>query len=607
MPHASALTIADGLSAGADIDLDALAPASGAPWRMKPVDAGLAADIAKATGASALLAQVLAGRGLTVENAGDYLTPSLKRDLPDPSVLKDMEAAVERLAAAISAGETVGVFGDYDVDGTTATAILKTYFDWVGASLIAHLPDRMTEGYGPNVAAFESLKDRGAALIVTVDCGAAADGPVAAAADLGLDVIVVDHHQIAGKGPEKALAVVNPHRADDRSGLTDMSAAGLAFLLVVALNRALRAAGYFADRAEPDVRGLLDLAALGLVCDVMPMTGLARTIVAQGLKVLSAGAAGPANKGLLALAEAAGAKAPYGSYALGFQLGPRINASGRIGHPDTAFQLLTTADATERTARAERLHELNAARQEIEAAVQAEAVARIDREGLAKGPAIVVAGEGWAPGVVGIVAGRLKDRYGKPAIVIGFDDKGVGKGSGRSISGVDLGAAVAEARENGLLINGGGHAMAAGLTIDAGALPAFADSLHTMLSGPVARARLNRRRDIDAIVALSAVSRASVDEIARAGPFGPGNPEPVFVFANLAPLSARPVGAAHLALTLADGAGETARAIAFRALGEPLGDLLSNASSVHVIGRIRADDWRGPRAAQVEIVDAAPA
>lgn len=607
MSHAIALTGADDLSVGADIDLGALAPASGVPWRLKPADAGLADDIAKVAGVSPLLARILAGRDVGAEDAGAYLNPSLKRDLPDPSLLKDMDAAVDRLAAAVSAGETIGVFGDYDVDGTTATAILKTYFDWIEAGLIAHLPDRMTEGYGPSAAAFESLKERGAKLIVTVDCGAAADGAVAAAADLGIDVIVVDHHQVAGRGPEKALAVVNPHRADDRSRLTDMSAAGLAFLLVVALNRRLRTDGFFETRREPDIRGLLDLAALGLVCDVMPMTGLARTIVAQGLKVLSAGADGPANKGLLALAEAAGAKAPYDSYALGFQLGPRINAAGRIGHADIAYGLLTTEDSEKRRALADRLHTLNAARQDIEASVQADAIARIERDRLHNGAVIVVAGEGWHPGVVGIVAGRLKDRYGKPTIVIGVDDQGLGKGSGRSVSGVDLGAAVAGARRDGQLISGGGHAMAAGLTLTSDQLAAFADRLSTELAGPVERARAMRRREIDAVVALSAVTRATVNDIARAGPFGPGNPEPVFLISDVAPLSARPVGAAHLALSLTDGAGETARAIAFRAVGEPLGDLLSNSSRIHVVARIKADDWRGPAAAQLDVIDAAPA
>lgn len=612
MEQAGALATQTPIAAGDEADAaycvddaPAGATASGARWIRNPFDASAAVEISRRTDASRLLARILATRGVAPEEASAFLNPSLRNSLPDPFVLKGMETAAARITSAILNDETVGVFGDYDVDGTTATAILKTYFDAVGASLVAHLPDRMTEGYGPSAAAFAALKERGAGLAVTVDCGASADAAVDAAVAIGLDVIVVDHHQVSGVGPARALAVVNPHRDDDRSGLTNLSAAGLAFLLVVAVNRELRAVGRFDASREPDLRGLLDLAGLGLVCDVMPMTGVARTIVSQGLKVLSAREAGPANRGLLALADACGAKAPYGAYAFGFQLGPRINAAGRIGHPDIAFKLLTTPDPAARRSLAERLHALNAARQDIEADVQAEAVAAIERSRLDREAVIVVAGEGWHPGVVGIVAGRLKDRYGKPVVVIGLDEKGIGKGSGRSVEGVDLGAAVRRAMENGVLIAGGGHAMAAGLTVHQASIQSFTDDLASTLAADVARALRNRALRHDGPAALSSVSRGTVEDLARAGPFGPGNPEPKFVFPEVAPIDVRPVGAAHLAMTLCDATGACVRAIAFRAIGQPLGDVLSSSGRVHVLGRIKADDWRGPAAAQIDVVDAA--
>ncbi len=577
-----------------------LLPASGRRWVLRGYDAATARAIGEAAGVPFEIARLLAARGQTAGSAADYLNPSLKRALPDPSSLADMDAAAERLAAGIMAGETCGVFGDYDVDGTCGAAILKLYFDAVGGRLEVYLPDRLLEGYGPTIEAFRALKERGAGLIVTVDCGAAAHQAIGEAAAEGLSVIVLDHHQMDGPAPAGAFATVNPQRADDRSGLTLLSAAGVVFMAVVAINRALRARGWFASRGEPDLKSLLDLTALGLVCDVMPMTGLARVLTAQGLKVLSKGG----NPGLRALGARAGMKGAATAFDLGFLLGPRINAAGRIGHARLAFDLLTTDDPARREALAEKLHSMNAERQAIERAVQDEAIALVEGRKLNQRAVIVASGEGWHPGVVGIVAGRLKDRYQRPAIVIGVEN-GIGKGSARSIAGVDIGAAIRAARQQGLLLAGGGHAMAAGLTVEAARTGDLDAVLDGALRADVDRAIANQRFEVDALVAPSAVSGAFAKSIEQAGPFGPGNPEPVFALAAMGVDSARLVGDAHLACELSAPGGERVRAIAFRAEGEKLGALLKSRRRLNLAGRIKSDGWRGGDAGQFQILDAA--
>jgi single-stranded-DNA-specific exonuclease len=574
--------------------------ASGKRWVLRDYDAAIALAIEDAAGAPAEIARLLAARGVTAGTAVDYLNPSLKRALPDPSTLMDMEAAAERLAAAIMAGETCGVFGDYDVDGTCGAAILKLYFGAVGGRLEVYLPDRLLEGYGPTIEAFRALKEKGAGLIVTVDCGAAAHAAIGEAAAEGLSVIVLDHHQMDGPPPAGALATVNPQRADDRSGLTLLSAAGVVFMSIVAINRVLRASGWFDSRPEPDLKTFLDLTGLGLVCDVMPMTGLARVLTAQGLKVLSKGG----NPGLRELGKRVGMKGAATAFDLGFLLGPRINAAGRIGHARLAFDLLTTDDPARREALAEKLHVMNAERQAIERAVQEEAIALVDGQNLHERAVIVASAEGWHPGVVGIVAGRLKDRYQRPAIVIGVEN-GIGKGSARSIAGVDIGAAVRAARQQALLIAGGGHAMAAGLTFEAARLGELGAFLDDALRADVDRAIASQRFEIDALVAPSAVSGAFAKMIEQVGPFGPGNPEPVFALAAMSIDSVRLVGEAHLACELSAPGGERVRAIAFRAEGESLGTLLKSRRRLHLAGRIKTDSWRGGDAAQFQISDAA--
>ncbi len=577
-------------------------PASGRRWVLRGFAPETALGIEAETGCPPEIARILAARGVTAGAAPAFLNPSLKRDLPDPAVLVDMERAAARLAEAIVAGETCGVFGDYDVDGTCGAAILKLYFSAVGGALEVYLPDRLLEGYGPTIEAFRALKEKGAGLIATVDCGAAAHEAIDEAAAEGLEIIVFDHHQMDGPPPAGAYATVNPNRADDRSGLTLLSAAGVVFMGIVAINRALRARGWFSSRREPDLTAFLDLTALGLVCDVMPMTGLARVLTAQGLKVLTH----DGNPGLKELGKRAGMKGPATSFDLGFLLGPRINAAGRIGHARLAFDLLTTDDPARRAALADTLHAMNAERQAIERAVQDQAIAAVEQRRLYERAVIVTAGEGWHPGVVGIVAGRLKDRYHRPAIVIGVDG-GVGKGSARSLAGVDLGAAIRAARHQGLLINGGGHAMAAGLTIDGARVADLDAFLEGALRADVDRAVANQRLEIDALVAPSAVEGAFARLLESVGPFGPGNAEPLFALASMTVERAKIVGASHIACDLTGAGGERVRAIAFRAEGEPLGELLKSRRRVHLAGRIKMDAWRGGEAAQFQIVDAAEA
>lgn len=576
--------------------------ASGRRWVLRPVDPRAVTMMAQTAGLPMQLARVLCARGVSLDALDAYLKPSLRDSMPDPFVLKDMDKAAEAAADAVLAGKKIGVFGDYDVDGTTAAAIVKRYFDALNLPLEIYLPDRMTEGYGPSIEAFRSLAESGAELVITVDCGAAAEEPISQAAAEGLGIVVLDHHLMTGPAPKGALATVNPNRPDDISGLNNFSAAGVAFMFVVALNRLLRERGFFADRTEPRVMDFLDLAALGLVCDVMDITGLTRTMVAQGLKVLGA----RSNPGLKALGERAGVKGAPSTYHLGFLLGPRINAAGRIGHARLAFELLTSRDRDRCAVLAEKLHAMNADRQTIEMDVQMAAAQQIETMGLDKDNVIVVTGEGWHSGVIGIVAGRLKERFDKPVIVIGTEGD-LGKGSGRSISGVDLGSAVSEAKSSGMLVSGGGHAMAAGLTIEASKIDAFKTHLNSSLAEPCRKAGLNREMRVDGVLSASSVTRSFADLIDQAAPFGPGNAEPQFVLADMRIAGLRRVGENHLSVTLKGPGGEAVRGIAFRAAGEPLGELLENSARVHVAGKIRADDWRGGDAGQIQISDVATA
>lgn len=576
---------------------------TGRRWVSRAGDSATAMTIAQRHGLPDPVARLLAARGVEADAVPDFLEPTLRRFLPDPSHLKDMDAAVERLRRALRSGEKIAVFGDYDVDGATSSALLLRFFRAVGGDARAYIPDRMAEGYGPNAPALLRLRAEGIAVVVTVDCGITAFEPLDAAAQVGLDVIVIDHHKAEASLP-RALAVVDPNRLDESSPHTQMAAVGLAFLLAVGVNRALRLAGWYGEqRPEPDLRQWLDIVALGTVCDVVPLTGVNRMLVRQGLKVL----ASHGNAGLAALAEVARLNETPGTFHLGFMLGPRVNAGGRVGQADLGTRLLLTDDAAEARGLAMRLDAFNAERRAIEASVLAAAIAQV--EALPTVPALVVAvGEGWHQGVIGIVASRLVERFHRPAFVIGLDGA-IGKGSGRSVRGVDLGALVIEARRRGLLVNGGGHPMAAGLTVDRARLAELSDFLGEQVAASLGPSPPARTLAIDGALTPRAAQRDLVRSLQQVGPFGVGNPEPRFVLPQVRAGWSRPVGEAHVRCTLIGGDGARLAAIAFRAAGNPLGAALSDATSptLHVAGTLRIDRWNGSENVSLHIEDAAPA
>src|SRR3954447_14682915 len=583
--------------------------ACGRAWRDRLDERGsaLATAIAQRHDLPELLARILAGRGVEVDGVKGYLDPSVRTLMPDPHVLAGMAAAATRLADAAERGETVAIFGDYDVDGATAAATLARFLRHAGLAPIIHIPDRIFEGYGPNVEAVRTLAARGATLLVTVDCGTTSHEPLAEARRLGLESIVIDHH-LADEALPDALAVVNPNRLDDLSSLGHLAAVGLVFMTVVAVNRELRARGFWhAERPEPDLLGMLDLVALGTVADVVPLQGLNRAFVTKGLLALRR----RENVGLTALMDVARLGGPPEPWHLGFLLGPRITAGGRIGRATLGVDLLLQADSNECGRLAAELDRLNRERQIIEA----ETLAQAEAEAMAalgldeKGAVVVTAAEGWHPGVVGLVAARLKERYGRPAFAIALEPGGVGTGSGRSIAGVDLGRAVRRAVSRGILVKGGGHARAAGVTLRKDSLSAFRAYLEDTLASAVEVARREDILMIDGAVTASAANSAMVATIARAGPFGAGNPEPMIALPAHTLVYAEEVGQAHMRARLRAGDGSTIDAIAFRSAGQKLGIALgqSRGQSVHAVGTLCLDRWNGAERVQLRLTDIAPA
>lgn len=573
-----------------DIDRSIL----GQPWRWR----ALAADQREGLVPDDLVTSLLLARGCPREALQAHRAPSIRGFMPDPSIFRDMDTAAARLADAVMAGEGIAIFGDYDVDGATSAALLVLLLRALDRDAAVHIPDRLTEGYGPNAPALHRLAGEGASLIVTVDCGAQAFD---ALAEAPVDVIVVDHHQCATQLP-RAVAVVNPNRLDEGEGARHghLAAVGVCFLLAAALVRELRARGWFARRAEPKLLDLLDLVALGTVADVAQLRGLNRAFVAQGLKVMAA----RRNVGLAALIEASRlTRAPTCSD-LGFALGPRINAGGRVGRADLGVRLLTTRDEGEARAIAQELDRLNEERRAIESIVQegAEALIVADRS------VVVVAGTGWHPGVIGIVAGRLKEKLGRPAIVVALDEDGVGKGSGRSITGVDLGQAVLAAKEAGLLVAGGGHAMAAGLTIAAGGVAAFASFIEERLADAVAKAREDRALLVDSVLAPGGVTAELVAALEQGGPYGTGWPSPRVAIGPVRAVKVDVVGNGHVRAIVAGDDGRSLKAMAFRAADTPLGEALLAAGPgrrLWLAGRAKVDEWSGRGTAELHLDDAA--
>src|SRR5580704_10577708 len=575
----------------------------GRRWRTRAADPALAAAIAERHGLPEIVGRLLAQRGVGIDEAPGFLEPRLRDQLPDPAHLRDMDRAVARLLRAIQDREPIVVFGDYDVDGATSAALLLRFFAAVGAPASVYVPDRMREGYGPNAPALLRLKSEGAAVVVTVDCGATAHEPLAAAAEAGLDVIVIDHHVTEPLLP-RALALVNPNRLDEDSPHGVLAAVGVAFLLVVALNRALREAGWYRDRDEPDLLQWLDLVALGTVCDVVPLAGLNRALVAQGIRVARHGA----NPGLRALAQVAAANGPIDAYQLGFVLGPRVNAGGRVGAADLGARLLSTDDPVLAAELATRLDGYNRERREIEARTLEAVIAQVEAAPQAHS-LVFAAAEGWHPGVIGIVAARLRERFERPACVVALAD-GIGRGSGRSVPGLAHGPAVIAARQAGLLINGGGHAMAAGFTVAEDKLDGLREFLVERLGDGFESERLVPELSIDGALSLAGALGGVMAHVEALAPFGAANPEPRFALPGVQLAHVEPVGTGHLRCRLADPLGPARlKAIAFRAVDTPLGAFLAAARgrAIHLTGHLRRDDYRGGDAGQLVIDDAAPA
>lgn len=550
-----------------------------------------------------LVDQLLLARGCPPEALAAHRNPTIRDFMPDPSIFRDMDQAAARLAEAVRSGEKVTIFGDYDVDGATSAALLIRLLRDLGLEAGAYIPDRLMEGYGPSGEALVKLAQGGSTLIVTVDCGAQAFEALAMAKAAGVDVIVVDHHKCTTELPD-AFALVNPNRLDEGEGAAfgHLAAVGVAWLLGAALIRLLREAGHFANRPEPKLLELLDIVALGTVADVAQLRGLNRAFVAQGLKVM----AGRQNIGLDALINASRLKRAPICSDLGFALGPRINAGGRVGKSDLGVRLLTTTDPDEARYIAEELDQLNNERRAIEAGVQEAAEALAVGQG--NRAVALVSGRGWHPGVIGIVAGRLKEKFNRPAIVIAVDDDGVGKGSGRSISGVDLGAAVLAAKDAGLLVAGGGHAMAAGLTIEVSRIDALADFLEERLAADIARSGEDRNLLLDAVVATGGVTPALVDALEAGGPYGMGWPAPRIAAGPMRVIKADIVGTNHVRAVMAGDDGRSLKTVAFRQAETALGQALLGAGRdrrLWAAGRAKIDDWGARAAAELHIDDIA--
>jgi single-stranded-DNA-specific exonuclease len=580
---------------------------TGRVWRdrLNPRDTARALAITQRFNLPEMLARVLVGRGVEADAVEDFLDPAIRRAMPDPFTVTQMETAAKRIADAAQSGERVAIFGDYDVDGATSAALMAWHLRHCGLDPLIHIPDRLFEGYGPNTEAVRALAGKGATLLITVDCGTTSLEPLAEAKKLGMNVVVIDHHQ-AGDALPEVDALVNPNRADDMSSLGYLAAVGLVFLTLVAVNRELRQRGFWTLlRPEPDLLSVLHHVALGTVADVVPLVGLNRAFVKKGLIALRR----RDHVGHTALMDVARLSGPPEAWHLGFLLAPRINAGGRIGRADLGVRLLLETDPAEAARLAAELDRLNSERRQIEqtaeAQAEAEAIASLGVED--KGAVIVTAGEGWHPGIVGIVAGRLREKFSRPAFAIALEPGGLGTGSGRSIPGVDLGRAVRQAVHDGLLLKGGGHAMAAGVTLRKDRLAEFRGFMESFVADDVAKARHSDELLIDGAVTARAVTPEFSALLERAGPFGSGNPEPVIALADHQLVFADEVGQAHLRIRLKSGDGALVNGVAFRAVGQKLGRALTEnrGQPLHVAGTLSIDRWQGSERVQLRVVDVA--
>ncbi|RUU14752.1 single-stranded-DNA-specific exonuclease RecJ [Mesorhizobium sp. M7A.T.Ca.TU.009.01.3.2] len=586
--------------------LDVRQSVSGVSWehRLTERQDMIALAIAQGHGVPDIVARVLAGRGVTAEQTERFLDPTIRDLLPDPASLTDMDRAAARIAAAVMAKEKVAIFGDYDVDGAASSALLKRFLTHFSVPSEIYIPDRIFEGYGPNPDAMRELVSRGATLIVTVDCGTNSAVSIDAANEAGADVVVLDHHQVGGALPA-AIAVVNPNRDDDLSGQGHLCAAGVVFLALVQTARILR--GRMADGTPPDLLSLLDIVALATVCDVVPLTGVNRAFVVKGLQM----ARQQKNEGLAALARVSRIGEPISTFHLAYLIGPRINAGGRIGDAALGSRLLATDDPVEARTIAETLDRLNQERQLMEQEMLAAARVEVDAE-LAggNGPAIVVtASNSWHPGIVGLLASRLKDHARRPAFAIAFNAVGIGTGSGRSVSGFDLGRLVREAAVAGLIVKGGGHGMAAGITVERARLGELRAFFEERAAADVFRLQGEESLAIDGALAAEGATLSLLDALEQAGPFGAGHVAPVFALPRHRLADARPVGTNHIRVELQSESGGRIQAIAFRAVETALGEFLfkNRGKTIHVAGSLSGNYWNGNRTVQFRISDAARA
>ncbi len=576
---------------------------TGRRWVWRESEERIGLGIAQALGLPELMGRLLAARGVSAHQAPDFLDPTLRAMLPDPSRIIDMDRAAARLADAVEARECVGVFGDYDVDGACSAAIMITVLQALGCKVLYHVPDRLLEGYGPNPNALRGMAERGAKLLICVDCGTTGHEAFAPLHNLA-DILVFDHHKAEG-APPKIAATVNPNRLDCKSGLNSICATAVAFIGCIALVRALRQRGFFKSLPEPDLRETLDLVALATICDVMPLTGLNRAFVTQGLRIM----ARRARPGIAALLEVAKLSDAPTAMHCGFALGPRINASGRIAESDMGLRLLLAEDVDAARELAETLDSVNRQRQVVEAGILQSAMAVAESQVIAGHPVILLAQDGWHPGVVGIVAGRIKEKFNRPALVAGISD-GLAKGSGRSVPGLDLGAAIIAARQSGLLATGGGHAMAAGFSLPAESLAA----LHAFLDERLAEATIlpgAADLTLEGVLAVSGADTALAQMVARLGPFGTGNEEPLFVLPHARVVKTDRIGKdgnTIRAMIEGEGGGRL-KALLFRAKDGELANALSRAGDapLHIAGYLRAETWNGRTSAGFFVTDAAPA
>ena len=576
--------------------LDVDSSYSGNKWSLRSNDEELISAIQKDNQISYITARIIAGRKISLADVQDFLNPSLRKLLPDPSSMQDMDKAAKIIFNAIKSNKKITIFADYDVDGATSAAQLVKWARNFESELEIYVPDRIKEGYGPSIEAFDHLKKNGSDLVITVDCGAAAYSALVAAQALDLSIVVIDHHLMDADMPP-AEALVNPNRIDDTSKLNYLAAAGVTFMLLVALNREARVQNF---SNIPDLFDYLDLTALGTICDVVPLKGLNRAIVKQGLKVFSR----ESNIGLKSLMFETNTNSPITPYHCGFVLGPRINAGGRIGKANIGAALLSTENHKLAIKYAQELDRVNIERRILQDKILDEAL--LKAYSIHKtNSVIVVSMEGWHPGVIGIVAGRLKERFNKPVIVIGIDENGIGKGSGRSIQGIDLGNEIKKLHEKGLLISGGGHEMACGLTIESKYIKTFHEILESNLRDKINSIRSKFSIKIDALLNISAVNMDLMNSINQIGPYGSGNPTPTFAFAELRVAYANRVKGGHIRCNFEDKNGQRIKGICFRAEEMGFDEILLNERNryLHIVGTLKINTWKGHTSIDLQVID----